>query len=137
MSLGRKFFDCNMAFAGAAFAKISIAVLYFQYREQAPSPAAIYRMNSRGRPHLRPPVCMTAIWPVGPPKLMKPSLTQNRKALPKVGESWGVILSPIPDVFPARVSLEVDDTFFSACLYGECIEIRHRISLGPEAHIAG
>ena len=24
--------------------------------------------------------CMMAIWPAGPPKLMKPSFTQNRKA---------------------------------------------------------
>jgi hypothetical protein len=79
---------------------------------------------------------MTAIWPVGPPKLMKPSFIQKRKASPKVGGAWALILSPRSGVFPARVSLEVDDTFFSAFLSGEFIEIRHRIGFGPEAHFA-
>jgi hypothetical protein len=30
-------------------------------------------------------VCMIAIWPVGPPKLINPSFNQNRNASPKRG----------------------------------------------------
>jgi len=31
--------------------------------------------------------CMMAIWPAGPPKLMKPNLTQKRRALRKLTTS--------------------------------------------------
>src|SRR5882672_6772330 len=34
-------------------------------------------------------VCMIAIWPVGPPKLMKPSLSQKRRASRKPGCAVG------------------------------------------------
>src|SRR5437867_8479042 len=42
---------------------------------------------------------MMAIWPVGPPKLMKPSLTQKRKASVKVGRV------PMPVSEPHAVTL--------------------------------
>src|SRR5437879_2441481 len=38
---------------------------------------------------------MMAIWPVGPPKLMKPSFTQNRNASAKVGCCPPTLFSPV------------------------------------------
>jgi hypothetical protein len=49
-----------------------------------------------------------AIWPVGPPKLMKPSFSQNRKASPKLG------CRPSSGGLPSRLSgLELDDIFIT------------------------
>jgi hypothetical protein len=63
---------------------------------------------------------MMAIWPVGPPKLMKPSFSQKRKASAKVGCARG------PGV--AARNLEMRASFLGAVNQSTC----RNSSLQPE-----
>lgn len=66
---------------------------------------------------------MIAIWPAGPPKLMKPSLSQNQNAARNEIETGGIVAEPAPMTSGACGGVDMEEFEQLAGLVHETIVI--------------